>query len=164
MDHAPDGFVSRIAIQEVGNRSMELLRLFTMDAMMRYKKESLAYDDQMIRDILADQVEKERSHVVEKLMAAGEEERAIDKINRRLGLGKYAVGGTKLIYMYDKDFYDQERVRRLDSGMIDFPGVSTGEDLPAAGREYDAYGLPVFQENVMDQWGQGYDMEQQREE
>jgi hypothetical protein len=161
---APDGFVSRIAIQEVGNKSMELLRLFTVDAMVRYKKESLAFDDQTIRDMLVDQVEKERSHVVKQLMEAGEEERAIDKINRRLGLGKYAVGGTKLIYMYDKDFYDQERVRRLDSGMIDFPGVSTGEDLPAAGREYDVYGLPVFQENAIDEWGQGYDMDQHGEE
>jgi hypothetical protein len=32
------------------------------------------------------------------------------------------VGGTKLIYAYDKDYYDLERQKRLAAGIIDFPG------------------------------------------
>jgi hypothetical protein len=47
----------------------------------------------------------------------------IEKIKIKLGIGEYAVGGTKAIYAYDKDRYDIEREQRAQAGIIDFPGV-----------------------------------------
>ena len=43
----------------------------------------------------------------------------MELMNKRKGLGKWAVGGTKLIYAYDKEYYDQEREKRLQAGIMD---------------------------------------------
>ena len=40
----------------------------------------------------------------------------------QLGLGDWAVGGTKGIYAYDPERYDVERDQRAQAGIIDFPG------------------------------------------
>ena len=37
-------------------------------------------------------------------------------------MGKWSVGGTKLIYAYDKEYFDQERQKRIAAGISDFPG------------------------------------------
>jgi hypothetical protein len=54
------------------------------------------------------------------------------------------VGGTKLIYAYDKDYFDQERQKRLDAGIIDFPGHADGTMLNPEGGAVDEYGFPVY--------------------
>jgi hypothetical protein len=107
--------------------------------------------------------EMERVHVIKEFDKLSDEERAIEKLNKKLGLGKWAVGGTKLIWAYDKDYYDQERLRRLDAGMIDFQGISTGENLSTAGREHDELGLPVFSEAEFEREG-GYNFSQHQED
>jgi len=65
----------------------------------------------------------------------------IEKMKKRLGIGKWAVGGTKVIYAYDKDYYDLERQKRLDAGIIDFPGL--GIDTIQQGPEVDQLGFKV---------------------
>ena len=35
---------------------------------------------------------------------------------KRLGLGDWAVGGTKAIYKYDAEQYERERVQRIEMG------------------------------------------------
>jgi len=51
------------------------------------------------------------------------EEAAVDKMNKKLGLKEWAVGGTKAIYAYDPEQYERERAQRLEMGFQEFvPG------------------------------------------
>jgi hypothetical protein len=38
-------------------------------------------------------------------------------MKKRLGLGDWAVGGTKAIYQHDPDQYERERAQRADMGL-----------------------------------------------
>jgi hypothetical protein len=153
--HIPVNAPIRSAVNEINNPSIEYLLRLIRSGLEMYSKERLSYDEEKIKTMIAIQAEKERVHVVKEFDRLTDDERAIEKINKKLGLGKWAVGGTKLIYAYDKDYYDQERLRRLDAGMIDFPGVSTGEALPSDGRAYDEMGFPLFSEEEAERDG-GY--------
>jgi hypothetical protein len=69
----------------------------------------------------------------------------IEKIKIKLGIGEYAVGGTKAIYAYDQERYDIEREERAQAGIIDFPGqgpegTGTGGAIAAEQRPVDGLG------------------------
>ena len=66
-------------------------------------------------------------------------------------MGKWAVGGTKVIYAYDKEYYDQERQKRMAAGISDFPGQ---EDELYQGRDD---GFENDEDNEMED---GYDLNQ----
>jgi len=85
------------------------------------------------------------------------EEKAVELMNKRLGLGKWSVGGTKVIYAYDKDYYDLERQRRLDAGIMDFPGLGN-EYMPDA-IEVDDLGFQVSNDEE-----DGYDHDEQNDD
>ena len=161
--HIPENTPNQSAVGEIGNPSIDYLLKLISTGLNTYSKERLSYDEERIKTMLAIQAEKERVHVVKEFDRLSDEERAIEKINKKLGLGKWAVGGTKLIYAYDKDYYDQERLRRLDAGMIDFQGVSTGEMLPPTGQADDRYGFPMFSEEEAEREG-GYNHAQHGED
>ena len=154
--HIPDNVPIQSAVREIGNPSIDYLLRLIRTGLETYSKERLSYDEERIKTMIAVQAEKERVHVIKEFDRLSDEERAIEKINKKLGIGKWAVGGTKLIYAYDKDYYDQERLRRLDAGMIDFQGMSTGEEYPSDGRAHDDMGFPMFSEEYAEREG-GYD-------
>jgi hypothetical protein len=144
--HIPEQAQIQSAVQEVNNPSIDYLLRLIRTSLETYTKERLSYNEEKIKTMIAIQAEKERVHVVKEFDKMTDEERAVEKMNKKLGIGKWAVGGSKLIYAYDKDYYDQERLRRLDAGMIDFPGASTGEMLPPDGRMQDEMGFPLYSE------------------
>ena len=45
----------------------------------------------------------------------------VDNINQALGIGKWAIGGSKLIYAYDAGQYEREREDRIRRGGTDLP-------------------------------------------
>lgn len=92
----------------------------------QYMNQSLSYNDKEIKDMIEKRDEKERVNVVAEFDKMSQEEKAVELMNKRLGIGKWAVGGSKLIYAYDKDYYDLERQKRIDAGIIEFPGSSDG--------------------------------------
>jgi hypothetical protein len=110
----------------------------------KYKRERISFNDQEIKELIAIRNEKERVNVIAEFNKLTDEERAVELMNKRLGLGKWAVGGTKLIYAYDKDYYDLERQKREAAGIIDFPGLGPDQVEALNGREVDEYGFPVF--------------------
>jgi hypothetical protein len=48
------------------------------------------------------------------------EEKKVELMKKRLGLGDWAVGGTKAIFSLDPDQYERERVQRIEMGVGDF--------------------------------------------
>ena len=91
----------------------------------KYNVEKMLSDPTEIKNRIESRNEKERNYVIKVFDKLTPEERTVELMNKRLGLGKWAIGGTKLIYAYDKDYYDLERQKRLDAGIVDFPGLGT---------------------------------------
>ena len=132
--------------------SSAVLRDLVMNRLDKYYTERLSFDPEVLKNRIQSKNEQEKALIIAELDDLRENNTdlfQIEKMKKRLGMGKWAVGGTKLIYAYDKDYYDRERERRLDSGIIDFPGL-TNED-PQQGRQVDAMGFAVEGEQ------EGYD-------
>jgi hypothetical protein len=67
------------------------------------------------------------------------EEKKVELMKKRLGLGEWAVGGTKAIFSLDPDQYERERVQRIEMGLGDFVTGAEGEAAGLAARD-DAFG------------------------
>ncbi len=141
------------------DRSIEFLLRMVGSSLNKYTREYLSYDAKEIKNLIAVREEKERVNVVREFNALSDEARQVELMNKRLGLGKWAVGGTKLIYAYDKDYYDLERQKRIDAGIIDFPGRGDGEMDAPQGRQYDKEGFPQHDDEEYEREG-GYDHNQ----
>ena len=59
---------------------------------------------------------------------------------KQLGMGKWAVGGTKAIRQYDADRYEAERAERAAAGIVDFPGQDAANAAGEGGQPYDMFG------------------------
>jgi hypothetical protein len=106
-------------------------------SLKKYNDEFLAYDQEKLKSLIADREEKERVNVVREFNKKSDEERQVELINKRLGLGKWAVGGTKLIYEYNKDYYNVERQKRIDAGIMDFSGHGDLQDQEMGDQYYN---------------------------
>ncbi len=155
----PTGTVVKTAIKSIADPSMRYITDLIELTLNKYRVEKISYDDQQIKELIAIRTEKERANVIAEIDKMTDEERAIDVMNRRLGLGKYAVGGTKMIYAYDKDYYDLERQKRDAAGIIDFPGLGPDQMAALDGRATDEFGFPVFGDAEFEREG-GYDHNQ----
>jgi ribosomal protein L24 len=95
---------------------------FISDMVNRFKEESLNLTPEQIRELIAKRNEMEKSNILRKMTDMPRAQKDITKIQMKLGIGEWAVGGTKAIYAYDKDRYDIERDQRAQAGIVDFPG------------------------------------------
>jgi hypothetical protein len=96
----------------------------------RFQLEGLNFSDDQIRDMIARRVEAEKMTFINKLDRLTPEEKKVELMKKRLGLGEWAVGGTKAIFSLDADQYDRERLQRIEMGVGDF--VTDGEAVAAA--------------------------------
>lgn len=122
---------------------------FISDMVNRFKEESMNLTPEQIRELIAKRNEAEKTNILKKMTAMSRAQKDIVKIQMNLGIGEWAVGGTKAIYAYDRERYDIEREQRAEAGIIDFPGLSPGtiegNDF-AVGMEGHVDGLGYFQE------------------
>ena len=147
------------AMAAVSNPSATFILEVITSFLTKYGKEKLSYDEKEIKNLIAIRDEKERVNVVAEFNKLSDEERSVELMNKSLGLGKWAVGGSKLIYAYDKDYYDKERQKRMAAGIVDFSGSGNGELGVPGGREYDDVGLRDYGDDEYEQEG-GYDNNQ----
>lgn len=106
---------------KIGDNSVKMLLKLVLGTLLKYKKEHLAYSDEELRDILAIRVEKERAEVFGQFDTLDGEERVMEVLKKNLGIGRWAVGGTKKIWGYDAEQYEVEREERARAGIIDYP-------------------------------------------
>jgi len=116
---------------------------FISDMVNRFNEESLKLTPEQIRELIAKRNEAEKANILKKMTDMPRAQKDIAKIQMKLGIGEWAVGGTKAIYAYDKDRYDIERDQRAQAGIIDFPGMGPEG---AAAPEGQMDGLGYFQE------------------
>ncbi len=86
----------------------------------RFQIEGLNLSEDQIRDMIARRVEAEKMTFINKLDRLSPEEKKTELMKKRLGLGDWAVGGTKAIFSLDPDQYERERVQRIEMGVGDF--------------------------------------------
>jgi hypothetical protein len=144
------------AMDAMMDNSIEFLLRMVSSSLNKYTREYLSYDAKAIKNIIAAREEKERVNVVREFNALSDEARQVELMIKRRGMGKWAVGGTKLIHSYDKEYYDLERQKRLDAGIMDFPGQ--GMDGEEDG-EYDELGFRQYGDDAYEKDG-GYDFNQ----
>lgn len=159
----PAGVELTTAVKAIGDPSMRFLLDIVSLSLNKYRRERLSFNDQEIKELIAIRNEKERVNVIAEFNKLTDEERAIELMNKKLGLGKWAVGGTKLIYAYDKDYYDLERQKREAAGIIDFPGLGPDQAHAFEGRDVDEYGFPEYGDEELEGEG-GYDHNQHGDE
>jgi len=159
--HIPNTFGYQSSVAAMTDKSIEFLLKMVESSLRKYKRDtdSIPYDEQEIKNRIAIREEKERVNVIREFDKLSDEEREVELNNKRLGLGKWAIGGSKLIYAYDKDYYDLERQKRIAAGIIDFPGHGNGEMDEPEGRTSDNLGFRVYSDEEYEREG-GYDNNQ----
>lgn len=88
--------------------------------LLKYKQEGLAYTEEQIREMMQDIMEKEKSKIMRDKNEMTPEQRKLDNILQRYGMGKWAIGGTKAIWRYDADHYVSEREQMEAAGITRF--------------------------------------------
>lgn len=97
----------------------------------RFKVEGLNFTQAEIRTLIARRDEVEKMRIISKFDRMSPEERAAELMNKRLGLGTWAVGGTDAVWKYNSVQYERERVERGEMVGLADGGPAADE----AGRE-----------------------------
>jgi hypothetical protein len=141
----------------MGDPSIRFLLELIVLTLDKYNREKMSFNDEEIKNLIAIREEKERVNIIKNFDKLTDEEKHIELMNKRLGLGKWAVGGTSKIYKYDAEYYDEEREKRLAAGIVEFPGRDQMD--PASGRVVDDLGFHVYTDAELEGDG-GYDVNQ----
>jgi hypothetical protein len=128
------------------------------DCFLKYNFEKLGYSTEAIKQELMIRSEKEKDEFIKFFDKMSEDEKAAEKMKKMLGIGRWAVGGTSAIRIYDADRWDAERAERAAAGIFDFAARPDGDAVPD-GRSYDMIGLSDY-----DAGQDGYDNVQTRED
>jgi hypothetical protein len=118
--------------------------------------------EEEIRLSLETRAEKERNIFRKERDGMTRDRRKVEAALKQLGMGKWAVGGSKAIRQYDADRYEAERAERAAAGIVDYPGQ---EAANAADGMYDMFGGAAayeaegerFTEEFMPGYAQGED-------
>ena len=130
---------------------MKLLYKALGQALTKYAVGSKIPSEEEIRIGLSQRAEKEKQVKMSKFEHMTREERRVELVLKGLGMGEWAVGGSKAIRQYDEDRYEAERAERAAAGITDYPGAlavgqGQGDERPIDmfgtnfGADYDAAG------------------------
>lgn len=133
-NHLPQGVpnlaLPRTAVATPAKRPAEIL----LSCLNKFNKEALKYTPTQIRLMIEDRAEKEKKEILNYFDKKNPEERRMEKLLMKLGMGRWAVGGTKAIQRHSRDQYLSERQERALAGIVDFPA---GSDMADTGQGFD---------------------------
>lgn len=101
------------------NSKLNVLIRFILNLLDQYSRERLAYSTEEIRNSLAREIEKEKNDILKYFDAMSEEEKRVELVKKKLGIGRWSIGGTKLIWAYNQEQYDKERADNLANYEMD---------------------------------------------
>ena len=113
------GFPDTYIVENFEEDTGSLVKDLISELIIRYDAESFKLTEDEIRLALAKRNEKEKILFINKLDSMTPEEKRLELINKRLGLGDWARGGSKGIYAFDPEQYDFERDQRIQMGIFD---------------------------------------------
>jgi len=107
------------------------------ELLVKYQSERFKLTDDQIRIEIAKRNEKEKMLIISKLDRMTKEEKAVELLKKKYGMGEWAVGGTKAIFTYDPDQYIKETHQRAE---MDALGIEAAEPGAEAGYDNDQVG------------------------
>jgi hypothetical protein len=126
---------------------------FGRSCLQRYMKERLSYNPEVVRQKVEEAKELEKQRFIMGIQKLSEEERKAELMMKTLGIGKWAIGGTKLVYSYDPDQWEKNRAD-IANNYGAAAGYSPEGDMPAEFANFDPTGY--FEGDRAE--GEGYDM------
>ena len=87
------------------------------ELIIRYESETFRLTEEEIKLAVAIRNEKEKMLFINKLDKLTPEEKRLELIQKKLGLGEWSRGGTKSIYAYNSEQYEFERNQRAEMGL-----------------------------------------------
>lgn len=106
----------------------QLLRAVAV-SLAKYAKGSYIPTDTEIKITIEKRQEAENQQFIKELDVMSKDRRQVELINKQLGLGKWAVGGTKAIMQYDPARYLEEQLERQQAGIVDYEETMYGGDM-----------------------------------
>ncbi len=140
-------------IDEDGSSAMPNLKLLYQgltQALTKYVKGSFVPSEAEIKIQLEKRQEAENQKFLKRLDKMTKQERQVELQLKSLGMGEWAIGGTKAIRQYDPERYEKERIERKDAELVDY--VLAPEE--GQGRPYDMFGYVAEEAGE----GAGYDV------
>jgi hypothetical protein len=134
--------------------NIQTLYIALAEAFDRFATSNRIPSEKEIRTRLEERVEAEKQKFIGEMDKMSPQRRKLELTMKNLGIGKWAVGGTAAIKKYNAERYEEERVERAQSGLVDYVTLS---EAPVA---EDMFGIVGGAEDVND----GYDHEQMAEE
>jgi len=116
----------------------------------KIRLEGLNFTEDQIREMINKRTDIEKSSYIGRFEKLTPEEKAVEKMKKKLGLGEWSVGGTKVIIAYNPEQYEREREQRLVMGFTDLiqPGGVIEQDAPPGAHEQeDGYENAQIQED-----------------
>ena len=86
----------------------------------RFQLEGLVFTEDEIRNLIAQRVDAEKMTFINDLDKMSPEEKKSELMMKRLGLGKWSIGGTKAITTLDPEQLEREQAKRIEMGFGDF--------------------------------------------
>ena len=160
-NRVPPSSKGDVAAVSLVDKSGTALVAFLTGCMSKFQEESLSYSPDEIRLRIAKAKEKEKMNIINDLDVMDDDGKRVELVNKALGLGRWAIGGTKLIYAYDADQYEKERNERIRRGDTDYP-IGESSVAPNNNMVFDISGMPG-QPNFYEGEG-GYDVGQEADD
>lgn len=125
------GFPDTYAVEEATKDTGSLPREILIELLTRYNSERFELTEDEMRIAIAKRNEQEKVLFINKLDRMTPEEKRQEQLNKRLGLGDWARGGSKGIYAFDPEQYDFERDQRAQMGLFDASDVAVQQQMNA---------------------------------
>jgi hypothetical protein len=124
-------------ITEVLTSTSDILQLIRA-TLKHYDEQRLVFDDRAIKERVQIANEKEKNVVMAKIRNITDEDaKRVELLKKKLGIGDWAVGGSKAIWQFDADQYEKERMDRIKAGIVDFA------ESAVKGPEEDIFGFDM---------------------
>ena len=95
-----------------GKSSIAILELMKR-LILQMNTEKLTYSAEAVQNRIAAASEKEKNIIIDYFDKMSDEDKRVELLKKRIGIGRWAIGGSKLIWQYDPEQYDKEREARL---------------------------------------------------
>ena len=122
LNRAPPGSGGEVATTSLVDKSGTVLTAFINGCMAQFEVESLSYSPDEIRLRIAKAAEKEKMNFIGDLDKMDDDAKQVELVNKTLGIGRWSIGGSKLIFAYDADQWERERDERIRRGDNDLDG------------------------------------------
>ena len=110
-------------------------KIIMKQILAKYRSERFRLTDEDIRVEIAKRDEKEKMLIISKFDRLTKEEKAVELLKKKLGIGDWAIK-AKDVYIYNPEQYEKDREQRAQMGFSDFPAVGAQDNLA---READTF-------------------------